>query len=296
MMEVYNESVFLCSGRIKMDLKRIVKRTLFYTIKRNDKGITGSQSANKRVNLEYWDKRINIGDTLSPLIVEWMLEQKNKSLSTPIKSKKHLFAVGSVLGMGNCDGTVWGSGIHTERAAEAVKKQSYYRKYDIRHVRGPRTRKILLEAGYEVPEIYGDPAILMPMIYSPSNINKEYEVSIIQHISNQNNEGNAYHTINVATDDYKYFIDEICKSKLVITSSLHGLILSEVYGIPTVFLNQNMDGELLKFYDWYESTGRCDVKMAKSIEEALRIQPMDVPYIKEMQNKVYNVFPYDMWE
>ena len=41
--------------------------------------------------------------------------------------------------------------------------------------------------------------------------------------------------VSMNTDDYKSVIDEICASEIVYTSSLHGIILAESYGIPAVF-------------------------------------------------------------
>lgn len=38
---------------------------------------------------------------------------------------------------------------------------------DIRSVRGPVTRNILMDLGYDVPSVYGDPAILLPLFYNP---------------------------------------------------------------------------------------------------------------------------------
>lgn len=95
------------------------------------------------------------------------------------------------------------------------------------------------------------------------------------------------------TTNYQFVIDEIIKSKLVISSSLHGIILAETYGIPAILLN---NGDLFKYMDWYESTGRSDIKVAANIEKALNMEPMRLPKLEEMQEKVLNAFPKDLWE
>jgi pyruvyltransferase len=154
----------------------------------------------------------------------------------------------------------------------------------------------------------------MPLIYDPGNPEKEYEVSVILHhrtnrvadnsddaekyeisISDELTEKYHLHFIDPKTADYQFFIDELAKSKKVIASSLHGIILAEAYGVPTVFLNWGMDDQPIKFHDWYLSTGR-EMECSKSMEEALDAAPMPVPDLRAMREALLNSFPYDLWE
>ena len=84
-------------------------------------------------------------------------------------------------------------------------------------------------------------------------------------------------------------------SCLVISSSLHGIILAESYGIPAIFLGQNMEYEIIKFYDWYYSTGRKNVVIANSLDDALQMTPMALPQLEEMQKNLMMAFPNDLW-
>ena len=61
------------------------------------------------------------------------------------------------------------------------------------------------------------------------------------------------------------------KSRLVISSSLHGLIVAEAFGIPARLLKMTMIEKLLKYQDYYESTGRPHFQYATSVQEALRM-------------------------
>lgn len=272
---------------------------------RNEYGLKDRLSKKNVVNIEY-STVDNIGDSLSPVIVNWMLKQKGIDGEKKLSRTKHLLAVGSVVGRGRFDASIWGSGILKERSKWIIERQHLYRKYEICAVRGPVTRKAFLDAGYSCAEIYGDPAILMPEIYKTTVNEKRYDFSLILHhrteIADQADESNyqfvvpSYiHTIDPKTDDYKFFIDEIVSSKYVISSSLHGIILAESYHVPAIFLNWGMEDQTVKFEDWYLSTNR-KMKYASSLEEALRMTPMPLPDLEEMRKNLIKSFPYHLWD
>lgn len=208
-----------------------------------------------------------------------------------------MFAIGSIIDFGYQDATIWGSGLLNNFAIENLKKAKFIgRKLDIRVVRGPYTKQLLERAGYQCPEKFGDPAVLMPMIYQPQT-EKKYKVSVIQHIGGANErEIGDIHTISMVSDDYKGVIDSIVASEKIISSSLHGLILAESYGIPAIFVAKDTMSQLMKYYDWYESTGRREFKIASSYKQALTMEPTELPDLKKMQNLLLNEFPIDIYK
>lgn len=249
------------------------------------------------INLEWWNGKVNIGDQLAPVIYDWMLMRKNVK---PMWTKRtiHLLTVGSILGIFFCDGIVWGSGILGFESMDFIHKHKRLIKYDIRAVRGPLTAHFLETQGYKTSNIFGDPGILMPLIFTPSDCKKRYKVSIIHHISQMkdiNKDIKGHHYIDVKTSDYRKFITEICQSKLIISSSLHGIILAESYGIPAIFLNEGVEKELFKYYDWYFSTGRYNVIVTNSIDEALNVIPMPLPELDFMRKGLLDSFPYEFF-
>ena len=246
----------------------------------------------------YWNSGIiNLGDQLSPIVLQWVLEQSGISPSQKAK-RQTLMTIGSIITFTYSDSVIWGSGIlRAEDAAQVLKHRLIGRKLDIRAVRGPETRRILTEYGkYDCPEIYGDPAILMPLIYSPQ-VKKRYKISVIPHYNEKDNMPDLgdYHFIDIETDNYRFFIDEICRSELVVSSSLHGIILAESYGVPALFLHRGMEYSMIKYLDWYYSTGRYDIRMINSLQELPHIEPMPIPDLKEMRETLLKVFPYDLW-
>lgn len=242
-----------------------------------------------KVNVDFWQDKKNIGDAISPIIVEFACKYYGIDLNKSILQTKHLFAVGSIITAGCQDCTIWGSGILNSTITSRVKN----RKLDIRAVRGPLTRIILTDYGFDVPMIYGDPAILLPLIYNPS-ISKKYDIGVILHLNRGVKISEECHKINIVTDDYKTFINEVKSCKLILSSSLHGIIIAEIYNIPAILLNPKAD--LLKYYDYYYSTGRLYFPIAETVTEALSLEAPAIPDFSDMQEKLLKSFPHDLWE
>ena len=244
-----------------------------------------------QVNLHWYrlsEKVQNVGDFLSPFVVDYMKKQKSVCDNTASKGTQHLLAIGSVIDSSYQNSVVWGSGLIRENRKYWWR---FVRKLDVRAVRGPETRRVLIENGYSCPEVYGDPAILMPLIYMPEKTEKEYDYKIIY------NYGYVYSKENVLLPlvyDWKSFIDEIVKCKLVISSSLHGIILAEAYGIPAIMLKSPLN--TFKFRDYYYSTERYDFPVANTIEEALTMEPPPLPNLDKLRQGLIDSFPYDIWK
>lgn len=98
------------------------------------------------------------------------------------------------------------------------------------------------------------------------------------------------------TNDYKSVIDQIVQSKLIISSSLHGVILADAYGVPSVWyrgLGKDID---FKYLDYYASTGRRPETIPTTIEEAMNTKPLPLPDLKPLQEGLLKSFPYDLWD
>ena len=90
--------------------------------------------------------------------------------------------IGSLIDMGlfNSHTIIWGAGTIAGTA------KLHYKPLKVCAVRGKLTRKYLLEQGIDCPEIYGDPALLLPKIYQPK-VEKQYKLGIIPHYVDQEN-------------------------------------------------------------------------------------------------------------
>lgn len=172
----------------------------------------------------------------------------------------NILAIGSTLGLtDNRHSVVWGSGMLDSDRASKVQAR------DIRAVRGPLTREALLKKEVACPEIYGDPALLLPLHYKP-NVHKTYRLGIIP----------QYDTIQDFTHftvspgikiistrgyaDWHDFINDIVSCEAVVSMSLHGLIVAEAYGIPSKWVESTGHDmySRFKYYDFYQSIGKND--------------------------------------
>ena len=127
-------------------------------------------------------------------------------------------------------------------------------------VRGPQTRKNLLAQGYDVPEIYGDPALLLPKYYHPK-IEKSYRLGIVPHYNDYKTVYKMYKAnpevlvINLMTNHIEETTNLFLQCERIVSSSLHGLIISHAYQIPAVWVefSKNLFGDGIKFQDYFES-------------------------------------------
>jgi len=265
-------------------------------INRNRTDLSGIP-VSRGVVLERFRRRDNVGDYIAEVIFDWML--KRKGLDAASGKNAHLFTVGSILGFSAANGVVWGSGVLEAWKASQITMHRGFVRYDIRAVRGPITRDILTAAGYKcwyVP--FGDPGILMPLIVQKPKQEKKYKYCVVNHFVNENShqdEGEDTLTVSAGTNDYEGFIRSICSAEKVISSSLHGIILAEAYHIPVIWLMEKTEISAMKFYDYYFSTGRYNIPVATSVEEAKKMEAAPLPDLIVMQQALIRAFPYDLW-
>lgn len=265
----------------------------------DDRVVTAEKN---KVNLNGWflpgrDVQ-NIGDWLSKIVVDHVAARCGIDPEKKVSRTKHLYAIGSIL-LGFQDATIWGSGFlndstHSRSFAPYAFLHRHWHTTDVRAVRGPETRRILLKMGIECPEVYGDPAILMPLFYTPRQL-PHIPYALIPHFVDVKKYAGDPCMLHTFNGDYRLFIDRVCSAGIVYSASLHGIILAESYGIPAILLNAK--GECpFKYRDYYHSTGRFEIPVARSLEEAMTMTPLPVPDLTKMQEALLRAFPVDLWE
>ncbi|MDQ7969245.1 MAG: hypothetical protein REI95_06335 [Oxalicibacterium faecigallinarum] len=259
-------------------------------------GVEKAQAAAfPHVDLFHWSpagNRENFGDHLSRVIVTKLLADHQHLLDEETDASHTLLAIGSILHFAQDHDVIWGSGVNGKIAADAHAFSSL----DVRAVRGPLTRAFLMERDIMVPEIYGDPALLMPTLF-PDRFAVQtrsryvvvpnlHDIDIVRHLGLQN-------VVSPMTT-WNRCIPDILTGELVIASSLHGLILAEAYGLPARYLRLSEEENIFKYNDYVMGTGRGEIEAARSIEEALEMGGMAPPVFDAQQ--LIAAFPFDLWD
>jgi pyruvyltransferase len=225
----------------------------------------------KEIICAAWYDDINFGDALNPVIIKH-LSGHDPTLITKytlnIRNFPIYIVIGSILDMSLLqekkilkNAVIWGAGFINEsgRLFGVPRK--------ICAVRGPLTRNIIQKQGIQCPEIFGDPALLLPCIYKPEK-NQRYSLGIIPHLVDKNHnllkrfKDEPHIKIINLDDPINDVIDQICCCKRIASSSLHGIIVADAYGIPSIWIkfSDNIHGQGFKFKDYFGSVHRIDTE------------------------------------
>jgi len=216
---------------------------------------------NFRIN---WHRSINFGDQLNPYLIEHFLgfipekyEIWNKKLGSHEYLKdSHVMLLGSILNEANSNTTVLGAGFVSSES-HCLEEPHFI------SVRGKLTRDRVFQLYGEKDSIFlGDPALSMPLIYNPP-VGKKYKLGIIPHLIDewmlsdlQKSIGEDVKIISLRTNEIKEdterIIREIKGCEMTISSSLHGLITSHTYGVPSLWVefSDSVIGNGFKFRDY----------------------------------------------
>lgn len=283
----------------------------------------------KKINLVYWDVVSNFGDLLSPFIVNKILKgkyqivHKNTCRSTYLQwlkvifklilhyhkadtidflrpYEKSLFAIGSILTYANKKSIIWGTGFMNEN--------DDYAGGIVRALRGHLSNKKVMERGGKGCDVFGDPALLLPLFVSPSH-DKKYSLCIIPHISEYNafkqKYGDIYRVIDLNSKNIEEVVAQITSCKAVLSTSLHGIVVAHAYGIPAIWIKATDVNNDFKFQDYfssvnirpytgfrnYEEVIDNEILRNELLESDIALPNIDMPKLRQ---SLLDAFPYDL--
>lgn len=207
-----------------------------------------------KIPIWYFREQYNVGDRLNELLVPCF---SGRNL-LPLKTGKfrHLRAIGSILDHANRNSIVWGSGlIEPQIPPKEIDGENIF------SLRGGLTYEVLRDICAIRPGIpLADPGVLIPLVIQ-ERPPKRYELGIVPHYADiykfeRANQfiDNGISLIDVRSDPIS-FCRRLLECNFIVSSSLHGLILSDAFGIRNewVQFSNHLKGGTFKFEDYYST-------------------------------------------
>lgn len=221
----------------------------------NDYQVADLIDVNGKIPLNYFTHSVNFGDLLSPWLVRQMT---GGEVVVADRAKPHYVVIGSIISQGTDQSIFWGTGAYGTEAKSEVAKNAGFAA-----VRGPLTQAKLSAAkgfGIPVPEVYGDPSLLVPLYYLP-DVPITHEYGVVVRWSERRwataTYGPGVKLIDFARDDVEGVIQDLLSCRKIVTSSLRALILADAYGIPSAWLaSTSPRGGVFQFYDYFASVDK----------------------------------------
>lgn len=196
----------------------------------------------------------NFGDWLSPVLCHHL---SGKEIVHAKANQADLVAIGSILQrvknrFWNRKTNIWGSGFIKEQAPITAK-------HTFHAVRGKKTAFLI--KGAEIKTL-GDPGLLVNMLFPEHNkTEKKHKVGLVAHYKDQNSSlikelqstlDDEVLVIDIFSETYD-FMKKVASCECILSSSLHGLVTADAFGIPNSWLklSDQLRGGYFKFQDYY---------------------------------------------
>ena len=233
----------------------------------------------------------NFGDLLGPLVVRRLLEREGIS-EYRARSSRRLITVGSVMHFAQDGDVVWGTGVN----GKISRDRHRFSALDVRAVRGPLTADFLRDMGINAPRIFGDPALLLPGLDSRLrrwSADPTFELTIVPNFNDWAKYPRTAEVLNPRLHP-DVCLERIARSRLVISSSLHGVIVAESLGIPAILIKSTHE-PVFKYEDYFRGTDRPLPRISESLDEAVH-RGETIPPLSWDGAELLDAFPRDLWE
>ncbi|WP_460748540.1 polysaccharide pyruvyl transferase family protein [Myceligenerans cantabricum] len=235
----------------------------------------------------------NFGDLLAPMLVERMLWRHQPRDASDRSSRRRLFVSGSVLHHAQASDVVWGAGFDGKVLLD--RYPSAFPAIDVRAVRGPWTARLLTGLGIDVPAVFGDPALLLPRLLPELGAWAHSPVTdtlVVPNAHDLDDHRDSEHTVLDPRRPVHTVLRAIARSRFVVGSSLHAVILADALGIPARFVASPTE-PAFKYRDYLAGTGRPATRIARDVSEAHHLgghEPADADL-----DALEDAFPWDLW-
>lgn len=244
----------------------------------------------------YWscseETKNNFGDALNRPLLACMglgsIEHAGRAFSLRNPMRPILVGMGSILERAKFVERTSGRGVFFWGTGCKGKLEDgrHFRRAKVQSVRGPLTAEMLKKYGKkDVPDVYGDPALLVPHFWGRCGPNQDAGVLVIPHykdyefvkklVASRPDLGSVYRVLDVRSP-IDNVIGKVSTSRKIVSSSLHGLILADAYGIPNAWVSfgETLGGGGFKFDDhhlafWGRRRQLYDVRTIEQMDVAV---------------------------
>lgn len=242
--------------------------------------------------------RTNFGDELARLIVKRVMALKGVQLSWrgAIRSSPTFFSLGSVTSLSRNGDVLWGTG---HLSADIPALQKGVKSLSIRALRGPLTRELLVDLHglMNVPTVFGDPGVLVPRIFPEwEPIRSIEDTLILPHLDDDPKKLVGIKGVDVVlpTEDPVGIVRRIAGANRIITSSLHGKILADAYGVPCE-VYQGKTTARFKFDDFALGSDQEAFEFHPTVTSAIHADSSLPPRMDQVSDRLLDTFPMDIW-
>ena len=269
----------------------------------------------------HWCYIDNFGDALNPYLLEKLTGKKvvyrnfenpnyKKEFKLFIKSilkfkaydfnrlrsfdenENVVLGIGSLLNRSRPRFHIWGTGYMNQH--ERAKGGILYA------VRGRYSAEKLHSEGFEYCDVWGDPALLLPIVYPEKKITKKYALGIIPHLKDyaffkqMYGSNKKVHVIDLKTSNIEDVLNQMLSCEQIISTPLHGGIVGHAYGIPTIWIKHNdIDSVGIRLYNGFTNFDEIVENHVDFFElhKDIYLPTIDLKY---MQQRLLEVAPFDV--
>ena len=271
------------------------------------------------VKLYWYSEGSNFGDAINPFILQRIFSHTPKSV---YPADAELFMIGSILQKTMMSKTnlfkrlmdsakkpldIWSSGFIRDR----VKGVCIPRKLNVCAVRGDLSRRLLeTVTGKKYQPVLGDGGLLIPRLFETLP-EKRYSIGIVPHFIDEGVDEMQVLLKSVRDEDRIVISPlgdplecalKIASCETILSSSLHGLIAADAFGIPNrqIIISDKIVGGLFKYNDYYSAFGKEARPLALSeisktgisADDIRKAYQINYDQVLEKQDALYAAFPY----
>lgn len=243
------------------------------------------------IRLFWWNKEVNVGDMLSPYVVK-------RAFGEPCvwteAANADLAAIGSILHMlpETFHGGIWGSGVFDTHPVQVSLEKATL------------LRGLLTCSAVGKTTAICDPGILISR-YFPVEKTRKFKLGIIPHHGEREDlkKYSICHDPDVLLispcKEVEPFCKQVAMCEAILSSSLHGLIIADSYGIRNAWTCFNETGHIgkRKFHDYFSAFDREAYEIYPKFDDTLEtILPritytMDEEVLRSLQTICLNHRP-----